>query len=295
MNALSKIDETPRAQLIKILQDSVWIGAKPESIEMALSYCRVNGLDPFLKPIHIVPMWDKSISAMRDIAMPGIADYRNKAARSGEYAGISEPEYGPIVTTSWCGISVSHPEWCKITIYRIVNGTPRPFTAREEWLENYAIKGGKERHQYPNEMWMKRPKGQLAKCTESQALRKAFPEFSGGLPTAEEMEGKTTENFGGIVIDCTSSPEANGKQSQKANASEAAASAKTLQTVESLINIISSCEDTDEWIKADDKSRTYRTKLVLSFPDLAKKVNDAFAEAQERLFPDHVANDAQEL
>lgn len=38
-------------------------------------------------------------------------------------------------------------------------------------------------------MWAKRPYGQLAKCAEAQALRKAFPEV-GSMPTAEEMAGK---------------------------------------------------------------------------------------------------------
>jgi hypothetical protein len=39
-------------------------------------------------------------------------------------------------------------------------------------------------------MWRKRPYGQLAKCAEAQALRKAFPEIISQHPTAEEMEGK---------------------------------------------------------------------------------------------------------
>lgn len=38
-------------------------------------------------------------------------------------------------------------------------------------------------------MWAKRIHGQLAKCTEAQALRKAWPEI-GQEPSAEEMEGK---------------------------------------------------------------------------------------------------------
>ena len=38
-------------------------------------------------------------------------------------------------------------------------------------------------------MWARRPYAQLAKCSEAQALRKAFPEF-GAQPTADEMEGK---------------------------------------------------------------------------------------------------------
>ena len=42
----------------------------------------------------------------------------------------------------------------------------------------------------PNNMWMTRAYGQLAKCAEAQALRKAFPDFVGNEYTKEEMEGK---------------------------------------------------------------------------------------------------------
>jgi RecT family len=41
-------------------------------------------------------------------------------------------------------------------------------------------------------MWSNRPVGQLEKCAEAGALRRAFPEEIGNALTAEEMEGQHT-------------------------------------------------------------------------------------------------------
>ena len=41
-------------------------------------------------------------------------------------------------------------------------------------------------------MWSNRPIGQLEKCAEAGALRRAFPEEIGNALTAEEMEGQHT-------------------------------------------------------------------------------------------------------
>jgi len=68
---------------------------------------------------------------------------------------------------------------------RLSTGDVAEFTAKEFWLENYAIKGGKEKSIAPNAMWTKRPYGQIAKCAEAQALRRAFPEL-GSQPTSDE-------------------------------------------------------------------------------------------------------------
>jgi hypothetical protein len=49
-------------------------------------------------------------------------------------------------------------------------------------------------------MWIKRPKGQLAKCGKAASLRAAFPEECGYA--AEEMDGKTLDDIAdGRVID----------------------------------------------------------------------------------------------
>lgn len=186
-NALQTIDDT---KLMSVLESSLYPGASHDSIRLARSYCDAAGLDIMQKPVHLVPMWDSKAGRMRDVVMPGIGLYRIQAARSGEYAGVSEPEFGPDVSGSIGGAQITYPQWCKVTVRRrLAGGQIVDFTAKEFWVENYAVRGGKEKSIAPNTMWQKRPYGQIAKCAEAQALRKAFPEI-GSQPTAEEMEGK---------------------------------------------------------------------------------------------------------
>ena len=181
-------------KLLQVMRDTLYPGAKMESVQMVLSYCRARGLDPMKKPVHIVPMYVDG--GYRDVVLPGITSYRIDAARTGEYDGKSEPEFGPDVTRTFAGRvkvsgqwvdkekKITFPAWCKITVMR----RGKPFHAKEYWLENCATLGKSE---VPNDMWERRPYAQIAKCAEAQALRMAFPEEVGGQNTAEEMEGKS--------------------------------------------------------------------------------------------------------
>ena len=180
----------PESELIGVLQTSLYPGAAIGSVKMVLGYCKAAGLDPMQKPVHIVPMWDKNSKAMRDVVMPGIGLYRTQAARSGQYAGVTDPEFGPDVTETIGGVEITFPAWCKVTVKRLLGNQVVEFAAREFWKENYATAG--KDSAAPNAMWKKRPYGQIAKCAEAQALRKAFPEF-GSAPTADEMEGREFE------------------------------------------------------------------------------------------------------
>ncbi len=210
MNAISNTSQPGTSvavtedRVIEVLRNSLYPGAKPESVALVLAWCRATGRDPMKKPIHIVPMWVKDATTgqggMRDVLMPGIGTYRSDAASTGNYAGKTEPEFGPTKTFDIDGIKVAAPEWCKVTVMRLVHGAARPFTACEFWLENYA--SGKEKKGV-NDMWRKRPFAQLAKCSESQALRMAFPDETGNTNTAEEMEGRT---FEGMTIDGAHTP-----------------------------------------------------------------------------------------
>ena len=182
------------------LKTVVYDGAKDESIKLVLDYCKANELDPLQKPVHIVQTGaynsqNKWVS--KDTIWPSIGLYRIQAERSGKYAGLSEPEYGDTIegvfykvdrNGSKQQIKVSYPEWCKITVKKIVQGQIAEYTVKEYWLENYARANSKSTA--PNTMWQTRAFGQLAKVSEAQALRKAFPEIISQRPTADEIEGK---------------------------------------------------------------------------------------------------------
>lgn len=200
-NALVPWHQMATDALWSVLENSVYPGAKRESILAVVETCRASGKDPLKKPYHIVPMSVKDAATdkyvWRDTIMPGINLYRIDAARTGEHCGTSEPEYGPMVAMNLGGVDVRFPEWCKIVVKRRQpDGSIAEFTAKEYWLENYATAGRDT--QAPNTMWRKRPMGQIAKCAEAQALRKGFPEDC-PLFTAEEMAGKSLDD--GDVID----------------------------------------------------------------------------------------------
>lgn len=214
MNAPVKNSEVmpviAEAALVEVLSSSLYPGAAHNSVVMVLAYCKAAQLDPMLKPVHIVPIWQKGKGTDRggmvDVVMPGIGLYRIQAARTGQYAGMTEPEYGPTITATMAGVEVSYPEWCRVTVKRqMASGQIAEFTANERWLENYAT--ASKDSAAPNAMWKRRAFAQLAKCAEAQALRKAFPEV-GSMPTSDEMEGKSFDEAARDVSPAASHAEA---------------------------------------------------------------------------------------
>lgn len=217
------------AELMAVLQSSIYPGAKPESIKLVIGYCRAGQLDPLQKPVHIVPMSvkiralnrdEKDTYEWRDVIMPGVGLYRTQASRSNACCGVSEPDFGTDVEFKYGDQTITVPKTCRVTVKRLVQDRIVDFTAVELWIENYATAGRDTIA--PNAMWKKRPYGQLAKCAEAQALRKAFPEFVGAAATAEELEGKTIDEHGVVEQSALPKPMIEQPQSKTANAAEPA-------------------------------------------------------------------------
>jgi hypothetical protein len=147
----------------------------------------------------------KALGREVETVWPGIAEVQTTAARTGQWAGMDAPRFGPDKTRTFAGrakvndewqdiqVTVTFPDWCEVTVYRVVQGTRCPFTETVWWEETYSRAGG-ARSEVPTDMWVKRPHGQLLKCAKAASLRAAFPGEADY--TAEEMEGKVIEADG---------------------------------------------------------------------------------------------------
>ena len=194
----------------RVLVDQLFPTAKePASVIMALSYCKARKLDIFKKPVHIVPMYSSALKRMVETCWPSISEIRTTATRTGEYAGIDEVKFGPMIEGEFSGEverwvdrkktvknvtkKVRYPEWASVVVYRWVKGHKAAFHTKIYWTETY---GTLSKTKIPNDMWEKRPIGQFDKCLEAAALRKAFPEEVGSMYAAEEMEGRDFDSGG---------------------------------------------------------------------------------------------------
>lgn len=194
-------DTMSEETMIRVLQQSLYPGASLDSVRMVMAYCVAQRLDPFSKPVHLVPINVKEGNGWvtRDVIMPGINLYRIRAERTNQFLGSSEPEFGPIFVLDYTDKdgkeqTLEYPEWCRVTVKKLVGNRETEWSAREFWIENYQTAS---RNTYaPNEMWKKRPWGQIGKCAEAQALRKAFPDAVGAEPTFEERGGMDVTDHG---------------------------------------------------------------------------------------------------
>lgn len=161
-----------------------------DAILLAYDYCKARDLDIMKRPVAIVPMWDSKRQRMVPRIWGTIFELRATASRTQLHAGKDAPEFGPMAAHTFGQgnqtIQFEYPEWCKVTVYRMVSKERMAFTGQVWWLEAYKRQSGKT--DIPNSIWQNRARGQLAKCAEAEALRAAFPEEAVGL-TADEMEG----------------------------------------------------------------------------------------------------------
>ncbi len=166
---------------IKLLAETVAKGCDQNELAFFLQVAKLKRLDPFTGQIHVVKRWDSTLGKEKITVQVGVDGYRAIASRTGDLAGIDDPEYDTETD--------EHPNWAKITVYRYGRGDEKvPYRATARWGEYVQVYKDKQTGELkPNPMWKKMPFLMLGKVAEALALRKAFPDELSGMYTNEEM------------------------------------------------------------------------------------------------------------
>lgn len=188
--ALPELSDLP-AEKLRVVQDVLCPGASPSELQLFWAFCQRTGLDPFAKQIYALKRrtQDEAGNWVERLSIQTSIDgFRVIAERNPDYAGQSGP--------FWCGedgewrdawLSSKPPVAAKVGVLR--KGFKEPLFAIALWSEYVQTK----RDGSPTAMWRKMPATMLAKCAESQALRRAFPNDMSGTYTTEEMGQADTE------------------------------------------------------------------------------------------------------
>lgn len=167
---------------IELIRDTVCRGATETEFKLFINQARATGLNPLARQVFAVKRWDSNLKREAMSIQVSIDGFRLIAERTGKYAGQTQPQ--------WCGedgiwkdvwLSDQPPAAARVGVLRNDFNEPCYGVAR---FNSYAQR---KKEGDLTQMWAKMGDVMIAKCAESLALRKAFPQELSGLYTSDEM------------------------------------------------------------------------------------------------------------
>ncbi|MFD9950004.1 phage recombination protein Bet [Nonomuraea sp. NPDC059023] len=166
---------------------SLGVDADCTNAELAgfLHLCQRRDLDPFLKQVYLIGRWDRRANRKVFTPQTGIDGFRVIARRAADKSDI-DYEYEDTIwfdaegTQHEVWLTPEPPVAAKVVVIR--NGK------RFSGVARYAAYVDTDKDGNPKNQWKSSPDGQIEKCAEAKALRRAFPEDLGGMYSDVEME-----------------------------------------------------------------------------------------------------------
>jgi phage recombination protein Bet len=154
----------------QLISTTIAPGCSNDELRLFAYACQRTGLDPFSRQIYAIKRGGKLTI---QVSIDGL---RSIAERTGQLDGSM---------SYWCGddgvwtdvwLSSKPPAAAKTVIHR--KGCAHSFSATARFADFNAGQG----------LWSKMPSVMIAKCSEAQALRRAFPADLSGVYSTDEME-----------------------------------------------------------------------------------------------------------
>lgn len=178
--AIALRDDFTREQ-IQLIKDTICVGATDTELSLFVQTAKRMQLDPFARQIFAVKRWNRAAGREVMSTQVSIDGFRLVAERTGKYAG----QLGPLWTAdgkTWVDV------WLDKTPPRAAKvGVMRHDFKEAVWSVATWDEYKQEGKNGLSPMWQKMAALMLAKCAESLALRRAFPNELSGVYSPEEM------------------------------------------------------------------------------------------------------------